>query len=647
MFTLASLRKNAAWAVALCVAGCGTVADHRPDAPDPPASAPTDAPDPAPDDEAAAPTAEARIDPGDAITDWQDPDALPQGAKARLDSRRHLAIFASELAVNDEGTVATRYDGRGAVEIRLDGSIRQIGMAAEAKDLRYRAGGALVGATPVSVFAGIPPRHIEIACEYRTAMSPDSKRVLCVGSGDAPVLRVFDLDSGALQWERTVKGPVAEWAVSNEGAVAVSDSDQQLWRFAPGGGAPTATRKGRYESLAFAGDLLIAELYGPGSILHWIAPDGSVTRETGPLSFAVVRSIVPHPDGKTLFVSAYEESGGSIKRVDAKTGAALSSWTFTEYEYDLEISPNGRFVAAVGSGGELLVLDLEKKGAEAVARTARPFEDALSMVSTRSGDRMILSRTDGLIQIFDMRAAKEVARTRVPEGISRDIPIAFSPDETQFVAANAYGALTVMDAATAKPVCTYGDAAATWLYWIENRIVAVHVGVTPDDWPYAGSVTVLDPKCKLVVQHENPGAAYGFGVGAKGLEIGFDDGTVDKDGERVRVMRVAVPSGKLEPVRELPIREAVEAAVGPGPIPPSPSAEGHEEQRLSADGRFIAILRLDDANQYHLRCEHAETRNIHRQHPLPPEIFPNFTIAGDGSWVAVNDRASTLIYPCK
>ncbi len=582
-------------------------------------------------------------------TDWASFDAVPAGALFRLGSRADQGSVV--LAASSSGNLATVHPALGAVEIRADGMYRAIPIHCEPSVLRY-VGDVLVGACDHVLFhcdgATVVEAPIECDGQNSSAFSPRTERFACSTRNEAgESIRLYDVATAKLLWSAPVKAEPRALAVSDAGVVFASD-DESVTAFTDG--KSSWRSKGYREALTYepSRDEVVTWNDADRRFEALRAKDGARIRTTPKASHSLRGPIAMLPDGGSWLAVA-EDSASSLTRWDANDGHIIASWPIGQYAYGAAVAQNGRFAAALDDR----ILRVDLSSGKASAKIAEPSSESVTIASSRSGDRMLVVRREEALQLFDARSGKELAHGRAPESILRDVPIAFSKDGSSFVIANAYGELRILDAVTLEEKCRSEEVAATWLDWSGPFIVATYLGEPADDEQYrGGAVATIDKSCKVKETRDNPGLVSVAKAHDEVLDILFEayerppfapPEMIPKGAIAAQALRVLPQTGRIRPAPA----GVLESALAAHKVAREAEEHGGDVERVtSADGSTIATSETI-AEKRTVTCRDAKSNELLVQETLPKTAWRELAIAGDGSWVAVPEGPSILVYPCR
>jgi hypothetical protein len=582
-----------------------------------------------------------------------DPDALPAGALARLGSRKFQGT--RPVAVADDGRVASLgRQGFGVFEHRADGFVRRVANC-HAHALAY-AGDQLIALCDnrlvrLSAQADAEPIEVTIDCSLSGALSPNGKLAACVRFKEDRSLWLDLLDVATQRSLWTAALPEAPddpraLELSDSGAVFVA-MGEKLHRFE--GAQLQWSIQGHYDELGYNG--------ARTELLAW-------AEETRELSFfratngKLARKLTDQrsPCGASVFL---QDGSWLTARMDDPNVLVWSEFPSRERKsFQLAnacgpaLSANGRFAAVAGDG----IMRIELASGKRLGAAA-PLSEAVSLVSSPKGDRMLQADNEGQLRLYDMRRHVELVRGPAPRSILRGLAVAFSEDENYFAIANAYGALQVLETTTLKPRCELNqDGAAHWLFWRGATIVAVDGGNPADDEQFhGGAVTILDRDCKVHANRSSEGLVSVLEETKDHLDLfvhPFEDPEFDPRpsvpaSERVgRAWRVSLPSGALSAApAEVLQRATTELALAKARWErgerPATSVEMTSSDRTTS-------LRVEEVGERSRRIHcRDKASGKERVVQLPDSAWRGLSLGGDGSWFAVPEDDTTLIYPCR
>lgn len=569
--------------------------------------------------------------------EWRDADALPPGATYRIGTHQMLGW---QSAVADDGTIAAGHGAR-VVEIRLDGKVRDLPMEpCDLRALRY-VGDMLVGVCGDTIFRR-SPRGMEtfpLACQTASpvhAISPSGTWFVCGEPSveDRLTLVLYDVKRGRTARFADVPLNAYEVAVSDAGVVFTVDGKRVaaiaegkvIWKTAG------AFRHLGYDPVA---DRVVAWEEDDKRFSSLRAPNGVLMGRTPPMDLSVEREIQVAPDGKSWFVGSSGETTSRLVQI-APEGKVVASWPGAPNTHSVAVSPRGRF--AVLAASRMMRVDLTTRRVSPALITDTT-EELGGLRSTRSGDRVLAFRTSGTIQVFDVRAQKQIRAVEANHP-HHDAAAVFSPDDRQVVFANRWGDLEIADGETLATRCRAKERIpSTWLYWDARGIVAIYAGMGD-----AASITFLDEHCKITKRVAHPGQLLRTAEDPAGVTLAFADAQESMLGPKATVKRLDLATRAFGPGIERVLEEmrAKEKADESLHIP---------EVHVSDDGRTTLSIVPEELGTVttarKVTCMDSATRQVLIQHALPSMTSRSVALAGDGSWFAIEDEPTLVVYPCR
>ena len=457
-------------------------------------------------------------------------DFSPDGA--RIASASYRMETTPEGGRRVIGTVRVWNAATGEDSFAVDAGVKPISMVRWSPDGRRIAAGSWDGEVHVFDASAGGANHLTLkvpegevyAAVNCVAWSPDGTRVMC-GSKDRTA-RVYDAASGALLGTMEHEGWVTACAWSGDGASFVTGGEDNLVRVWDAGTFELrATLRGHtlgigtlaYERdgtlLSAGADMVVkrwdvggmvgggsvsgvrfkdssgcyAAIFTPDGATIWTcAFDGTIgawDAKTGVLK----HDIAAHPpknsvntlsmtrDGSVVASCSYDKT---VKLWNASTGEAIKTLDAPWPVYHAAISPDGAFVACVGSGNpDVHVIEV------ATGATVRTLDTTPSglrdVVFSPDGSLIAASGTRGLVRVW--RAADgELVRTC--EGLSGTVnTVVFTPDSGSIIAGEPSGRIVRWSVAT-------GEKA--WESTIANSAVN-RLAVTPDGGPDGSRVAAV------------------------------------------------------------------------------------------------------------------------------------------------------------
>lgn len=182
------------------------------------------------------------------------------------------------------------------------------------------------------------------------------------------------------------------------------------------------------EAFASAGD--------DGKIRLWNAANGTILRTLdGRCDW--IRSIDFHPRGELL------ASGGDDGRLvlwNAEQGRAIAQWNVASGVFSVRFSPDGRWLAAAGFGGECLIVDAERR--VVVQRLQCPCQDVRAIAFSPSSQVLAAAGRNGRIRLWDVATGDQVAEFK---GDTRRIRCLTFADQETLLAAGDSGDVSEWD----------------------------------------------------------------------------------------------------------------------------------------------------------------------------------------------------------
>lgn len=298
----------------------------------------------------------------------------------------------------------------------------------------------------------------------RLAFSPDGKHVAATERNPPKepdgAVRLYDVATGKAVWSHIVKldNPYENYtcaiAFAPDGrSIAACATDNRIYLLDAETGDEQAALAGTnwYPwALAFKHD---------GSVLYSCGWDGMVRRwdvagrKQLPLPAGVrgTSAVAQSPDGARL---AYADDGGTIRLVDAESGAELRTLSLPQAEYsDLVFSPDGRQLAAGGDCNDDVHVALwDAASGELVRRWdwpkgRDPHSTAQSLCFTPDGRRLaaVVFRQD-VVKSWDLESGRLIAENKHNEVFGE----AYSPDGQTLATVGWDSTIRLWDAATGK-----------------------------------------------------------------------------------------------------------------------------------------------------------------------------------------------------
>ena len=135
------------------------------------------------------------------------------------------------------------------------------------------------------------------------------------------------------------------------------------------------------------------------------------------------------PDGRVAAVGGWTRYGGdrhTVFLVDVESGRILDrADVFRNVIFDLEYSPNGRYIAAgVGGSSDNVILDADTLE---IVVTLDGYGASTNNVAWSSDGRLAVVSYDGAVRLYNRRF--ELTARETPSGGDRPFDLAFSPDD--------------------------------------------------------------------------------------------------------------------------------------------------------------------------------------------------------------------------
>lgn len=270
---------------------------------------------------------------------------------------------------------------------------------------------------------------------------PDGRLIT---SDEGGWIRVYDIDAGEIQWERTLEGPLPDMKVLIK-YVEVSPDGRRL--------------------------LIISEF---GRIQLWDSGMTEMQHELGDLFKSGFRTAHFRGDGKQVIA----EDHGKVCLWDAETGEPLRAGISSDHFISrVFFSPNGKQILALMGDNYVTVYDAVTRELTGVlgSPVGRRVESAVFCDDDR---HIITAAADGTIRTWDAASGKLFARW--PEACSEYRAACISPDGKRYCAADRDGSLYIYDQKTGSAMAKSApdDSYVIKIYWSPDgtEVASVSIG---------------------------------------------------------------------------------------------------------------------------------------------------------------------------
>jgi len=314
------------------------------------------------------------------------------------------------------------------------------------------------------------PRHL--GGVRSIAFTPDDKMI--VSAGEDCTLRLWDVATGK-EVRRILDGPPQIWklpagtdergdllskvgptgeiGLSPDGKTAIStgvDGTVRLWDLATGKDVRRIKLEqvGPIRTIRFAPDgKLVAPVCGDDNTVGlWDMTTGKAIRRISTRDMGT-SDIAFAPDGKTI---ASTGDDGNVNLWETSTLRLLSrSKLSQDLLWCVAFSPNGKTICAGGADDIILFQSL--KNGEVQRSRRRPSSDirTLSVAFSADSNLACSSGDDGVVRVWDVNKAKEVAQFRGDQGLV--MQVAFSHNSRFIASAGWDGTILVWDLSQVPP----------------------------------------------------------------------------------------------------------------------------------------------------------------------------------------------------
>lgn len=591
---------------------------------------------------------------------WNNIDALPPGATARLGSRWWTSSDR-RFAVTPDGQVTAYYDQIGLIQYRDDGWMRRININCQRPTL-WSSGMQILAACENKLFVTIEgdqltSRPYDCDDGHYPQLSADRAMLLCTGENNV------ELTSG-WTYAINVEGYFAR--VSNSGIAVVAESRPRmdsalvaikdgklLWRH-DAVTFPAAIDEKHQEVVSYR-----ASNYSGGGRFYILdLLTGQLKRTVGPIAKDLEGDILMHPDGVSWIVtlkdwdSTLGLQANFVARIDSKTGALVEQWHHGEYK---AISSDGEW-GLFSQRGRFTRLNLADKSAP-IASASSDLEP-YAMVSSHNGTALAVVSQPATfsgpyrLQTFDIKTSQSTGSATLATDVDSVI---FSPDASSLAVLEPRVGLSILDSTTLTVRCRVTQSALRTsvsagevaflplraaLYWRGATLALVERGDEVDG--NDGSVTILNDHCKLIRQHRKKNMlAFYVNDDATALTVRWQSRIARDDNLAAQTFSdITWPTGKISPAR----RQIVRGWLGNHWLPAEQELIVDQDLQ-SADGQ-TRLANVRNNSGYQLRCFDESGKTLSAV-TAPPEASGVMAIAGNGAWFAVGDGTSVLIYPCR
>ncbi len=405
-----------------------------------------------------------------------DGEPLPQGALARLGSRRLRHCWGKRIAILPDNDRLLSWRPGGDVRLWNLKSGKLL-RTLDLDDLRLSAAAlSRDGRSFVALVLQLDREGRQTLCELRLFDTTTwRQRTVAVWIGpfssenklalkpDGAMVATWDRDGELCLWNTATGtrqmtwsagiGQAASLAFSPDGRLlAVSTRDGVLlWNWTEEADPkPMPGSRTRAEALTFSPDgrLLATGHGGEAAAELWDVPsrhhmatlkDQAKRHYRGQMTFS--------PDGKTLIVPG--NPAKVVEMFDVHTGQLTQSLDAgTIKPRDVAISPNGKYLAAVGSQTAIKLWEMP----EARLRSDRftGHEDSVQeIVYTPDGQQIVTGASDGVIRIWEARTGRPLRVLRCDHWI---VGLATSPDGKRIVSCSLDDTVRLWDAQSGREI---------------------------------------------------------------------------------------------------------------------------------------------------------------------------------------------------
>ena len=411
-------------------------------------------------------------------------------------------------------------------------------------------------------------RSSEIAQVHAVRFSPDG-RWIAVGMSGQPV-QVFDASSGEIR--HRLDGPagaVTTLAFSrDERTLAAGGRDQviRIWDLASGTGRVLRGHEGSVQSLVFADDATrIVSGSADGTWRVWDAGGATRRVRTDGLWAGVLGDAVFSPANEIIAATDREGRVAILNSATLEVTRTLDG-VFQALAFEnsslIGVSRDLRLVRADLENGEIQPTDLQPEGMTHVA----------VMVPSRDGTRALLGFRHGEVELWDLRAARSLGRSRRHEGVVR--AGAISDDGAWALSGDVTGSVWLWSATSGeaeRQLIDVGEEIASLAFaGDQDRIL---VGLA------SGLILVLDGRSGEVVEE-----LHGHSGHVDSMILSRDGTRLCSAGKDGLVVIWTLPG--FRPIATLVTAAADEQPVNRGIYRLNLSPQGSELSALTQDGRL-------------------------------------------------------------
>jgi WD40 repeat protein len=353
--------------------------------------------------------------------------------------------------------------------------------------------------------------------------SPDSRSLMTV---ETDKLRFWDVHTGKPRFTITLKYDL--WRrvhLSPEGKkLALTAVDRDIHWLDASTGKPLASWIGHLDkvsSLAFSRDGRTVVTGEWGVVRVWDAATGKVVRETTGPNRACY-SLVFSSDGKTLLAGSTDLHFLDGRTLQERSRAPLAmDWDLGQgWRYSFALSPDARLAAAVGTNGEIFLVDSRRS--QIVRTLRRRGWLAKSIAFAPDGKRLyaVADKAAGL-RVWDVQTGKEGAPLDKDLMPTSEFARAAGTGKLALVVGGPKARCRFWDARTGKEEPSLKDAADKILLSRNGKLLAA--------FHYEGPDMVWDVAKQVERRRFNAGlknwSAWTFSADGQLLVTGFSDGS--------------------------------------------------------------------------------------------------------------------------